>query len=272
MSKLTPDETRWCADQLWNAQRTGKPCAPLTARHAGITPEEAYAIQAINVRRRTHERGLRGGPATRIGLKIGLTSKAVQDWLGVGEPDFGFLLSDMVIADGDTGPLECLLQPRAEGEIAFVLQRDLSGPGVTAADVLQATDFILPAIEVVDSRVLDWKVKYADTVADNASSGMFVLGTTPVSPRGFDFRHCGMSLSKRGRVVSTGAGAACLANPVNAVAWLANTFGALGTELRAGEVILSGALGPVTPVAEGDTIEVAISGLGAARAVFSRSH
>lgn len=267
---LSDLDLAWCADQLWQAQNSGVPCPPLTDRFQTITPEEAYAIQAINVRRRMEVAGLHGPVAARVGLKIGLTSKAVQDWLGVNEPDFGWLLSDMVIPHDGTAPLQRLLQPRGEGEIAFVLGRELAGPGITAADVLAATDHVLAAIEVVDSRVRDWKVKYADTVADNASSGMYVTSRDPVLPSRVDFEQCGMTLRKNGAVVSTGAGAACLGSPVLAVAWLANTFGRLGTTLRAGEIILSGALGPVSPVVHGDRLEVAISGIGSAAATFLR--
>lgn len=265
---LSETELLWCADQLWQAQQSGAPCPPLTESFAGITPEEAYAIQGINVRRRMEVAGLHGPVARRVGLKIGLTSRAVQEWLGVNEPDFGWLLSDMVIEPEGTAPLQRLLQPRGEGEIAFILKRDLAGPGVTAADVLAATDHVLPAIEVVDSRVRDWKVKYADTVADNASSGMYVTGREPILASRVDFEQCGMTLRKNGSVVSTGAGAACLGSPVLAVAWLANTFGRLGITLHAGEIILSGALGPVSPVVHGDHLEVAISGLGSASATF----
>ena len=265
---LSETELLWCADQLWQAQQSGAPCPPLTDSFAAITPEEAYAIQGINVRRRMEVAGLHGPVARRVGLKIGLTSRAVQEWLGVNEPDFGWLLSDMVIEPEGTAPLQRLLQPRGEGEIAFILKRDLAGPGVTAADVLAATDHVLPAIEVVDSRVRDWKVKYADTVADNASSGMYVTGREPILPSRVDFEQCGMTLRKNGSVVSTGAGAACLGSPVLAVAWLANTFGRLGITLHAGEIILSGALGPVSPVVHGDHLEVAISGIGSASATF----
>lgn len=256
------------ADLLWNAQVTGTPCAPLTRNVPTLTTADAYAIQTLNVERRMNEKGLNGPPARHIGHKIGLTSHAVQNWLGVDEPDFGVLLDDMVIGDSGLANTEALLQPRAEGEIAFVLSRDLSGPGVTAADVISATAYVLPAIEVVDSRVANWEVKYEDTVADNASSGMFVLGTTPTLLKDVDLTLAGMSLKKNGRVMSTGAGAACLGNPVNAVVWLANKFGAFGKTLCAGEVILSGALGPVVPVEPGDHLEIEIAHLGHAAARF----
>lgn len=255
------------AERLWDAQFSHTPTEPLTQDHV-LSVADAYAIQSRNIARRIEERGLLGAKARAIGHKIGLTSDAVQDWLGVNEPDFGVLLDDMVVPDGGLAPTSELLQPRAEGEIAFVLNRDLCGPGVTAADVIAATEFVLPAIEIVDSRVARWEVKYADTVADNASSGMFVLGTKPTSLSAVDLPLAGMTLRKNGRVKSTGAGAACLGNPVNAVVWLANKFGEFGKTLRAGEVILSGALGPVVPVSEGDHIEVRIAHLGTATARF----
>jgi len=256
------DLRRQCADRLDEAMRTRVPCTPLTEEFA-ISELDAYAIQQLNMERR-----LDGG-AARIGWKVGLTSAAIQSWLGVGEPDYGTLLDDMVTADRGVADTARLLQPRAEGEIAFVMSRDLAGPGVDGAGVIAATEFILPAIEVVDSRIADWKIKWADTVADNASSGLFVMGSTPVSLRGLDLRLAGMTLRKNGEVVATGAGAACLGHPVNAVAWLANKVGQMGASLRAGDVVLSGALGPVTPVAPGDWLHVAISGVGEASCRFS---
>lgn len=262
--RLATDEAtlRLLADQLWQAQFDTTPCAPLTRGVPTLDTADAYAIQTINVQRRMNERGLNGPKARHIGHKIGLTSHAVQSWLGVDEPDFGVLLDDMVVPDGGLANTAMLLQPRAEGEVAFVLERDLAGPGVTAADVISATAYVLPSIEIVDSRVADWEVKYEDTVADNASSGMFVLGTRPTRLEDVDLVLAGMTLLKNGRVKSTGAGAACLGNPVNAVVWLANKFGEFGKTLRAGEVILSGALGPVCPVAVGDYVEVRIAHLG----------
>lgn len=240
-------------------QRT--PCPALTASHPGLSIEEAYGIQAQNIAAR-RERGLDGRPARLVGHKIGITSKAVMDWLKVDQPDFGCLLSDMAVPDGGAAETSLLLQPRIEGEIAFVLGRDLEGPGLTAADVLRATDFLLPALEIIDSRIADWKITYPDTIADNASSGLYVTGSVPVSPRGIDLELCGMALRKNGAVVSTGAGKACLENPVNAVVWLANKLGEMGQRLQAGHVVLSGALGPVSPVAKGDVFDLDVSHVG----------
>lgn len=250
------------ADQLSQAESSRTPCAALTNACPELSLEDAYAIQALNVAARI-ARGARP-----VGRKIGITSAAVQQWLNVDHPDFGALLDDMQVPDGGVADFSRLLQPRVEGEIAFVLKRDLDGAS-TSAQVLAAVDFVVPAIEIIDSRVRDWKIKLQDTVADNASCGLFALGSRPVSMRGLDLRLAGMALRRNGEVASTGAGAACMENPVNAVVWLARQMSALGRPLRAGEVILSGAMGPVAPVEPGDWIEVQVSGLGSVSARFS---
>jgi 2-keto-4-pentenoate hydratase len=178
------------------------------------------------------------------------------------------LLSQMQVPLGETVSRSKMLLPRVEGELAFVLKRDLKGPGVTAADVIRATDFLLPCIEIIDSRVKDWKIKIQDTVADNASAAFFVLGNEPVKLGKHDLRLAGMALKINGEVLSTGCGAACLDHPINAVAWLANAMGKWDVSLKAGEVILSGAFGPVVPVNSGDHVEVAISGFGNVHCFF----
>lgn len=241
------------AKMLWDAQQEGKPCPPLTQDAPDLSVPQAYAIQAYNLERRD---------SPLIGRKIGLTSKALQDWLEVDQPDFGGLLAEMEVPFGGVVETSQLLQPRAEAEIAFVLSDDLDFHVVTAANVISATEYILPAIEIIDSRIADWKISYEDTIADNASSGMFVLGNDPVKLDAAKLELAGMVLRKNGRVVSTGAGAACLGHPVNAVVWLANTLCKLGTPLRAGDVVLSGALGPVTEVAPGDLVEAHIAHIG----------
>lgn len=255
------------ADTLWHAWETRTPCPPLVESEPKLSVRDAYAIQRINIRRRQ----LAGGDGRQhlVGHKIGLTSHAIQRWLNVDEPDFGCLLESMAVPQDGIVDTSTLLQPRAEGEVAFVLGKDLSGPGVTSVDVIDATAYVLPAIEIVDSRVADWKITIADTVADNASAGCFVLGTRPTKLEDVDLSLAGMRLSKNGRVVSTGAGVACLDSPLHAVAWLANTFGRFGTSLRAGEVILSGALGPVTAVQAGDELVLDIAHLGRARVRFA---
>ena len=241
------------AENLWEAEQNQTMCAAPTKSHPNLEVSTAYAIQRHNIERR-----LARGSTRCVGYKIGITSVAVQRWLGVLEPDFGHLLSDMVVDDGGTIETKTLLQPRAEGELAFVLRAPLKGPGVTAADVIAATDYLLPAVEVIDSRVVDWKITYVDTIADNASSARFVLGTQPIALSAIDPRLIGMVLRKNGRVASTGAGAASLNSPINAVCWLANKFGELGLTLERGAIILAGALGPVVEVVAGDRVEVQI--------------
>lgn len=246
------------ADKLWLATESGTPIPPLS-EDADLDVESAYAVQRLNIERRV------AGGAKIVGYKVGLTSEAIQEWLGVDQPDFGTLLDTMEIADGGVLDLSKLLQPRAEGEVAFLIDHELAGPGVGAADVIAATRAVLPAIEIIDSRIADWKITFEDTVADNASSGMFVLGTRPVPLEKVRLRTSGLALRKNGRVVSTGAGAACLGNPTNAVAWLANRLGSVGESIPAGSVVLSGAMGPVTELSAGDALVAEIAGMGSVR-------
>jgi len=251
------------ADELYRALRRVEPVEPLTAREPQMTIEDAYQIQLRLIARRVEQDG-----EHVIGRKIGLTSKAVQTMLGVDQPDFGHLTSAMVYGDGEAVPLAGMLQPKAEGEIAFVLKDDLRGPGVTAADVLRATEAVMPCFEIVDSRVRDWKIKIQDTVADNASSGVFLVGDRAVDPRGLDLALCGMVLERNGEIVHTGAGAAALGSPLTCVAWLANTLGRLGMTLKAGEIILSGALAAMVPAVKGDNMRVSIGGIGSVSVRF----
>ncbi|MER5626016.1 fumarylacetoacetate hydrolase family protein [Streptosporangium sp. NPDC002544] len=257
------DAYRDAADRLLEAARSGKPCAPVRETLPDRSAETGYAVQEINTRRALAE-GRR-----LVGRKIGLTSPAVQRQLGVDRPDFGMLFADMAYLDGLPVPTDRFLQPRAEAEVALVLGADLEGGPFTVADVIRAVDFVLPAIEIVDSRVAEWDITLVDTVADNASSGAFVLGNTPVELRGLDLRLAGMTMSKNGLEVSTGAGAACLGHPLNAAVWLADALGRTDFPLRAGDVVLTGALGPMVGVESGDVFEAHIEGLGSVRAVFS---
>lgn len=204
-----------------------------------------------------------------VGAKIGLTNPAVQQVFGVFQPDFGVLFADMAVPDGDQVDLTRLIQPRVEAEIAFVLGADLPHEQSTSVDVIRATEYVLPAIEIVDSRIENWDISIVDTVADNASSGLYVLGTRPQPLSNVDLRLCGMVLEHAGEPVSVGAGAACLGNPLNAVVWLASTMARNGTPLRAGDVVLSGALGPMVSVAPGASYEARVSGLGSVRVSFS---
>ena len=243
-------------DELYGALQGAHVVEPLTTRHPEITVEDAYRIQ-----QRLNARRLDAGE-TIIGKKIGVTSKAVMNMLGVYQPDFGMLTDGMVYNEGEAIAANTLIHPKAEGEIAFVLKRDLIGPGISAADVIAATEGVMACFEIVDSRIRDWKIKIQDTVADNASCGVFVLGDRMVSPLEVDLNTCGMVLEKNGEIVATGAGAAALGAPANAVAWLANTLGALGIPLKAGEVILSGSLAIMVPVKAGDSLRVTIGGIG----------
>ena len=260
MTHLSTSRITQLGDELFDSLRSRTPVDPLTESEPGLTVAEAYAIQEQVIRRR-----LALGDRI-VGKKIGLTSRVVQRALGVSEPDFGQLLASMIATD--TISVSTLLQPKAEGEVAFLLDRDLSGPGIGNADVLYATRFVMPCFEIVDSRIRDWRIKLQDTVADNASAGMFVLGDRAVDPKSVDLATCGMVLEKNGNLECTGAGAAALGSPVTCVAWLANALGRFGMPLRAGEVILSGSLGALIPVAAGDSLHLSIGGLGSASVRF----
>ena len=249
-------------DELYTALTSQQTIEPLSTRHPDLTIEDAYAIQQHMLARRIAQ-----GERV-IGKKIGVTSEAVMNMLGVFQPDFGWLTDGMVYNEGEAIPASSLIQPKAEGEIAFLLKKTLKGPGVTAADVIAATQGVMTCFEIVDSRIRDWKIKIQDTVADNASCGVFVLGDRLVDPRDVDLGTCGMVLEKNGEIVATGAGAAALGHPANAVAWLANTLGALGIALEAGEVILSGSLAAMVPVKAGDNLRVSIGGIGSCSVRF----
>ncbi|MEU5516015.1 2-keto-4-pentenoate hydratase [Streptomyces griseoaurantiacus] len=272
MTSHSPDEdvpaaVVKAADILAEAARTRVACPPvrsiLDATDTGTGVENAYAVQRLNV-----ERGRAAGRRV-VGRKIGLTSPVVQRQLGVSRPDFGALFADMEVARGDEVPHGALLQPRVEAEVALVLARDLPHADSTAVDVLRAVDFALPALEIVDSRIAGWDITLLDTVADNAASGRYVLGGSPVPLAGLDLREVRMSMTRDGEVVSEGTGAACLGSPLNAAVWLARTLAGLGDPLRAGDVVLTGALGPMVPASPGDLFEAEVSGLGTVQAGFA---
>ncbi|MEO3874286.1 fumarylacetoacetate hydrolase family protein [Nonomuraea sp. B12E4] len=254
------DARSQAADRLVEAARSGKPCAPI--RDLVGTAADGYAVQEINTRRALGE-GRR-----LVGRKIGVTNRLLQQQFGIDQPDFGMLFADTCYSDGLPVPMDKLLQPRAEAEVALVLGRDLSGGPFTVADVIRAVEFVLPAIEIADSRIADWDITLADTIADNASSGAFVLGHTPTSLLGLDLRAAGMTMTRNGEEVSTGSGEACFGGPLNAAVWLASRLGRTDHPLRAGDVVLTGALGPVVPVGPEDVFEARIDGLGSVRAVF----
>jgi 2-keto-4-pentenoate hydratase len=224
--------------------------------------DAAYAVQQANT-----DHWIKQGRRL-VGRKIGLTSKAVQAQLGVDQPDYGMLFADMSVCDGEEVPLSTLIQPKVEAEIAFVMERDLAQPMATMAELISAVAYAVPAIEIVDSRIANWKISIVDTIADNASSGLFVLGNRPVKLGDFDARLCGMVMERNGDQVSIGAGAACLGHPLNAALWLARKMAERGNPLRAGDVVLSGALGPMVAVQGEEILEARIAGLGSVRAVF----
>lgn len=244
------------ADRLAEAEQRRQGVQPLSAQVPGLTLSDAYRVQMVTIDRKV------ANGASIVGKKIGLTSKAMQNMFGVDTPDVGHLLDEMQVANGGAISARRVLQPRVEAEIAFVLERDLVGPQVTPLDVLLATEYVVPALEIVDSRVADWKITLTDTVADNASSGLFVLGEQQFRVEEVDLELVGMVLSRNGEIVNTGVGAACLGHPANCVAWLANQMHAFGTALRAGEVILSGAMSAAVPAVAGDHFTARFAHLG----------
>ncbi|WP_395654115.1 2-keto-4-pentenoate hydratase [Phycicoccus elongatus] len=255
---------REAADRLLTAYRTREPIDPLVGTYDGMTVEDAYAIQLLQM---DH---FRQQGRTVKGHKVGLTSMAMQRLLGVSEPDFGHLLDDFFHLEHTPIPMGRFIQPRVEPEVAFVLKRALKGPGVTVAEALTAIDFVLPALEIVDSRIREWKIGLLDTISDNASSGAIVLGSTPTPVTEVDLRLSGCTMHRNGVLVGTGAGGAVLGSPLNSLVWLANTVGALGTTLEAGHVVLPGAITAMVPVAAGDTVTAAFAGLGSVTARFAK--
>ena len=261
--RSNPAKITSLAKRLRTAMKTGKGCKPLRHDLPAIDLDAAYAVQESNTKY-----WLKAGRRP-VGRKIGLTSKVVQAQLGVDQPDFGMLFADMAIPDGEEINAVSVMQPKIEGEVAFVLDRDLTVENPTIAEVTNAIGYATAAIEVVGSRIANWDINIVDTIADNASSGLFVLGNERHSLTDFDSRLCGMVVEHRGEPVSVGAGAACLGSPLNAVIWLAREMVERGRPLLAGDIIMSGALGPMAPVTAGEVYEVRISGLGSVRAAFA---
>ncbi len=252
------------AAELYECLRRRRTVAPLRVRHPGLTVDDAYAISLGILARRE-----RAGERV-IGKKIGVTSAAVQNMLGVHQPDFGFLTDRMHVPDGGSVHIAAsLIQPRAEAEIALILSRDLKGPGVTPAQVLGATGSIAPCFEVVDSRIANWDIRIVDTVADNASCGVFVLGEARVDPRGLDLAALKVRVWKNEQPLSEGLGSAVQGSPLASVAWLANTLGAYGVELKGGDIILSGSLVPLEPARPGDRFRLELEGVGSAHVSFT---
>lgn len=252
-------------DELYQAMRTQTTIGPLSSREPDIVVADSYAIS----RHVLAKRELDG--ETLVGMKIGLTSRVVQNQLGVNNPDFGYLTDAMAFNSGSEVPISSqLIQPKAEGEIAFVLAEDLYGSNLTADDVIRATAGVTASFEIADSRIVDWRNTYEDTVADNASCGLYVVSNELVPIKGTDLVNCSMELKRNGEVasVASGPGNAALGSPVNVVTWLANALGEIGVGLRAGDVILSGALGPTVPAIAGDELSLTIGGIGTASLRF----
>ncbi len=253
------------ADRLLGAALASQPCAPVRDLLGDSNQALAYAVQ-----QRVAQKRIAAG-CRIVGHKIGLTAISVQRQLKVDTPDFGVLFDDMDVPCGGVVPVGVLMQPKCEAEIAFVLGSDLDDHRLCTADILGAIDYAVAAIEIVDSRIADWNIRITDTIADNASAGLMVLGQQARRVSEIDLRMCGMVLERRGDPVSTGVGAACLGSPVNAALWLARTLARAGTPLRRGSVVLTGALGPMVAAAPGDVFEARISGLGSVAVEFAGS-
>ena len=250
------------ADTLLEAEKSKNAVPPLTAQYTDLNVTDAYNVQ-LEVLKRKLSQG-----RTVIGKKVGLTSVAMQKMLGVDEPDYGHLLDDMQVANGTTVKTNNLLSPKIEAEIGFVLAEDLQGPNVTFLDVLMATKYVVPTLEIIDSRIADWKIGLIDTVADNGSSAMVVIGDQMTEIDGIDLRSVGMTFFKNNEMVATGSGAAALGHPAHAIAWLANKLHEFGITLKAGELILPGALSAAIAVQEGDTFTAQFGPIGSVTVTF----
>jgi 2-keto-4-pentenoate hydratase len=259
---LSQEQIRQEARELYRAEKDKRVLRPFTEKYSQIEPEESYRIQLALIEMKQAD------GAKVVGKKIGLTSKAMQKMLNVDQPDYGHILDNMVLQDAEAFRVSALIQPKIEPEIAFILDRELRGPGVTPTQVLAATRFVVPALEIIDSRIEAWKIKLCDTIADNASSARIVLGNSPKRVDRFDLKLVGMVLEKNGEIVQTGAGGAVLGHPAVAVAWLANAVGQFGVSLGAGEIVMPGALCAATDVSPGDLLQASFAGLGSVSVRF----
>jgi len=251
------------ADALWQAESECVPVRPITEQQSGISVAEAYEIQTYNIERRLAAGGLNRG------RKIGLTSRATQELFGVKEPSCGVLLHDMFLDEGDEVAMDALIAPRVTAEFALLMAKDLYGPGVTTVNALTAIGAVLPAIEIVDSRIADWRIGIVDTVADNASTARVVVGARMIPVAELDLCHLGVLLYRNGSPIESGAGAAVLGNPARCVAWLANKLATLGGGLRSGDIVLPGALHRLVPVRRGDAFRAHFAHLGTVTVQFS---
>jgi 2-keto-4-pentenoate hydratase len=263
MEGLNQEQIRKEAQELYRAERNKTVLRPLTETYPKISPEEAYRIQLALIEMKISD------GAKIVGKKIGLTSKAMQKMLNVDQPDYGHILDGMVLQDGVVCRVAELIQPKIEPEIAFILDREIKGPGVTPMQILAATRFVVPALEIIDSRIEGWKIKLCDTIADNASSARVVLGNSPKRVDERDLKLVGMILEKNGNIVQTGAGGAVLGHPAVAVAWLANAVSQFGVTLSAGDIIMPGALCGAVDVGAGDLLQASFDGLGTVSVRFA---
>jgi 2-keto-4-pentenoate hydratase len=263
MTKPVDVRVEEAARRLWDAGVARMPCAPVRDLIGTDDAACAYAVQQRNIARRMQT------GARPVGRKIGMTSAAVQEQLGYDQPNYGTLFDDREVPDGEGAPAIRLLQPRAEAEVAFVLGRNLDQEFLTLSQVIRAVDYAVGAIEIVDSRITNWDIRATDSIADNASCGMYVLGQRPRRITDVDLALCGMVSRLNGRIASVGVGGACMGNPLVALLWLARTVLALGQPLQEGDLVLTGALGPMVPIVRGDLFEAEIAGFGSVRVVLS---
>jgi 2-keto-4-pentenoate hydratase len=252
------------AKELYVAEKSCTPIAALTECYPDITNEDAYQVQLAGMAMRIADGHL------IVGKKIGLTSKAMQNALGVFEPDYGYITDRMMVLEGEPLTTKTLILPKVEPELAFILKEDLKGPGITVSDVLRATAGVMPAIEVIDSRVKDWKIKIQDTIADGASIGQIILSGRLVPVDSIDLRYMGLVLEKNGEVIATAAGAAVLGHPANAVVWLANKLAQYDQYLKAGDIIMSGSFTSACPIVPGDSVRASFDHLGSVSARFAK--
>ena len=259
---LTKEQIEHISGELIEAERTSKSIVALTERFSGVSYEDAYAIQL-----KTFDTRVKAG-AVIVGKKIGLTSKAMQDQFKIREPDYGMIMDRMVIREGQPIPVSSLILPRLEPEIAFLLKEDLKGPGINVANVIEATEGVLPAFEVIDSRYKDWKITVKDSISDNASAASMILGGKLTPIKDIDLRLIGLVMEKNGAVVSTAAGAAVLGNPAESVAWLANKLTEYGITLKKGEFVMSGSLVSAVPVEAGASLRATFDRLGSVSVRF----
>jgi 2-keto-4-pentenoate hydratase len=262
---LDREQIHAAADRLLDAERRREPIDPLVTTFPQITAEDAYLIQLLNIRRRVE-----GAGEEVVGHKVGLSSRAMQQMMGVDEPDYGHLMASMRLHSDVPARRDRYCRPRVEPEVGFILGADLPGEDCTEADALAATQAVVPALELIDSRIADWRIALADTIADNASSAGFVLGDARVDPRDLDLTAIGVQLWRNGEEVATGWSDAVLGNPVVALAWLARTVARFGVRLRAGHVVLPGSCTRAIDARAGDDFQAEFGGLGPVRLAFEK--